>query len=129
MQGSNDLDKFKGHTPGPWGFDDSENLTAVSGYAAEGALVSGTVLSYEQENYGPWHVAVIIGDLQGSAANAALIAAAPDLLAENVRLREAGTELMTCLDFPDPWDFKHTTRVDRAIEAFRSALQITAKET
>ena len=65
-------DRFEGHTPGPWvtkGWSilDKENLTVIC-------------------NVLPWDTS---GCRQEDIANIKLIAAAPDLLAENRRLREA----------------------------------------
>jgi hypothetical protein len=71
-----DITKFDGHTAGPWSvgpwFDnDGEPELIIERKMEHGTLVT----------------AVAIGGLIGQEANARLIAAAPDLLAEVIRLR------------------------------------------
>ena len=71
-----DITKFEGHTPGPWSvgpwFDnDGQPEIVIEHMTPSGNLVP----------------AVAIGGLIGQEANARLIAAAPDLLAEVIRLR------------------------------------------
>lgn len=65
--------KFEGHTPGPWCLIEPEGLQA----APLIRLGSDTIFFVNGE------------DIDRRNANAALIAAAPDLLAEVVRLRAA----------------------------------------
>jgi hypothetical protein len=84
------MSEFKGHTPGPWVIVD----------AADGAVESIRVEEWKRNNLMGDFRGSIICDLSAShggrphaykeaEANARLIAAAPELLAENQRLREA----------------------------------------
>ena len=66
-----DQEKFKGHTPRPW-------------LARTGSVIAGSkVLAYVHNHY---HQGMTEAEAE---ANARLMAAAPDLLAENQRLRKA----------------------------------------
>ena len=76
------MTKYEGHTPGPWKY------------------IDGAILSDKINSHGNWHIAIIPENTNDpdcsesnpyskeDKANARLIAAAPDLLAENERLKE-----------------------------------------
>lgn len=77
-----DYSKFEGHTPGPWFF------TGLKIHAKD-AEMPGI----------PWVIAHVSDDafyegLNPAAPNSALLAAAPELLAENERLRDALAEIL-----------------------------------
>ena len=65
-----DYSKFEGHTPGPWKIGPHDNVT---------------------NRFGDRIAVIVYRDVNGdeTQANAALAAAAPDLLEENKRLRKA----------------------------------------
>ena len=65
-----DLNQFTGFTPGPWQSTETRNVIGTSGFHRIG-----------RANYG------VIADYIDKPTNAALIAAAPELLAECIRLR------------------------------------------
>ena len=73
-----DLEQFEGYTPGPWG------VTGRNGYL-------------NQVGIGP-SIGCAYGAGDEVRANARLIAAAPDLLAEVKRLREEKAELVGALE-------------------------------
>ena len=72
-----DLEQFEGYTPGPWG------VTGRNGYL-------------NQVGIGP-SIGCAYGAGDEVRANARLMAAAPDLLAEVKRLREVNAELVAVL--------------------------------
>lgn len=74
-----DYSKFKGHTPGPWK-----------------VIVNRVGIFIEnQTQYGIADLSPVSGeDTPEQIANAALIAAAPDLLAENKRLRDLVRQML-----------------------------------
>lgn len=94
-----DYSKFEGHTPGPW------EVANLSGCNASDELYAafhvGSTLANEL-------IASLDGDYierKHIGANAALIAAAPALLAENKALREEVERLKKRLEFPEPlWE-------------------------
>lgn len=82
-------DRFKGHTPFPW--------KAIESPTAKGCLIviggnGGAVASASNVALDPHHGWVVLND-----ADARLIAAAPELLAENERLKSVNTELVEAL--------------------------------
>lgn len=76
------MEKFEGHTPGPWPIEqiypDSQIFGALTILGADGSLVGKTHHNLLGLNR----------PAEEAVANAHLIAAAPDLLAEVERLRE-----------------------------------------
>jgi uncharacterized protein YicC (UPF0701 family) len=64
------MTEYEGHTPGPWAFDGIESCTVFN--RESGEMVAETLERFDDGE---------------EIANAALIAAAPDLLEENKRLR------------------------------------------
>lgn len=75
-------DKFTGHTPGPWEWDSWHQIQNVF-YAHELCASDG---SFVLETTNPQNGRVL---MVMSRSDAHLIAAAPDLLIDNQRLREA----------------------------------------
>ncbi len=85
-----DRDKFKGHTPGPW------NVLGDDEYAHGCPMIEVDNGKGGSEDWAS--IAYVVADvddglLDKDRANAALIAAAPDLLAENERLRAVADSL------------------------------------
>ena len=73
-----DQNKPSEHTPGPWSIDN--HSTADKDFAIDGATSFGNVIAY---------IYFDDCDHEEQDANAALVARAPELLAENERLKEA----------------------------------------
>ena len=70
------LNEFEGHTPGPWYVDDAPDVKHPSVVLADdGATIVAEAMT-------------VVAEQHDAGANAQLIAAAPDLLAEVKRLRE-----------------------------------------
>jgi len=72
------LDEFEGHTPGPWKWSEEQ----LSEYVPQSKALLCVFEGEEMEVIDMWLRWI------GNDANKALIAAAPDLLAEVKRLRE-----------------------------------------
>ena len=69
-------DQFDGHTPGPWYVDDAPDVKHPSVVLAD----DGATIVAE--------ATTVVAEQHDAEANARLIAAAPDLLAEVKRLRD-----------------------------------------
>lgn len=85
------MSKFKGHTPGPWYWQDFPDIsTGEEGYALLGE--GGYAIAWMDACNAPpsYH-----------PSNTRLIAAAPDLLAERDRLRRALEEISTWNEVDD----------------------------
>ena len=70
-----DLEQFEGHTPGPWKCVPGDSIVSVKTEAGEN--ICATTSGFYWQKFG-----------QQEAANASLIAAAPDLLRELKEARE-----------------------------------------
>jgi hypothetical protein len=104
-----DYTKFEGHTAGPWGVSDIHRK-GFFGNKGEAVIIGpdlriGSVDCVIDFKAGQGYLA----QCPERDANAHLIAAAPDLLAENNRLRDA-LELIASCDVVIDWDCPNVAR-------------------
>ena len=97
------MSDFTGHTPGPWEFDEG-NMGSCYSKPYYGIITNSHYSVYI-------HVGAIADDHRGNRgredeciANARLIAAAPELLAERDRLRQALANLERTAGIPTMYD-------------------------
>lgn len=111
-----DLAQFEGHTEGPWLIYDGGTGFAIS----VGRLVTGPnggIAGYPVCSMAMAHRETATGN-----ANARLIAAAPTLLAEVKRLREANADLIAALrQVSDLLPFAHGAADLRALQSIANA--------
>jgi len=85
-------DQFDGHTPGPWYVDDAPDVEHPSVVLADdGATIVAEAMT-------------VVAEQHDAGANAQLIAAAPDLLAEVKRLREENKLVWKYVHFERMYD-------------------------
>ena len=104
------MSDYTGHTPGPWFVHD---LTGIG----DPVSVSCTTPDHiTVANMGP----ALTNTHEESLANARLIAAAPDLLAERDRLRGATQLFIDYFDDDNAW-VENSDAVDYALDRLRAA--------
>lgn len=96
------------HTPGPWGVERTDTMLWVGPLRHEGGKVAEIVAPIA------WGRDYRADYLAKQEANAALIARAPDLLAENERLREALRLVAKAEYNPTQWQAIELKNVARA---------------
>lgn len=116
-----DLSKFDGHTSGPWVSQDASQPDCPFFYVRVAATGEWIVMVCDTEKRGH----------ESTEANAALIAAAPDLLAEVRRLREVLGEINTVAGAMEQLAVTAGVRFDaakwREIKEKTSAAELDAK--
>ena len=118
--GRTEMRDFTGHTPGPWEFDEG-NMASCYGNPYYGIITNTQYSVYIR-------VGANADDYRGNRgredeciANARLVAAAPDLLAERDKPREALEELVFLIDHDRYFYDEEPTEMKRARKALQEA--------
>ena len=102
-------EQFDGHTPGPW-------VAKFDEHGVEGSLVVEG--NKDDGAFGNFASPLWVGESDKNMPDARLIAAAPDLLADNKRLREEKEQMMQVVEFMTGFFIKseeHNRRLQNAL--------------